>query len=79
MLRRRATQQELEDFLIAWWVDLADQPPALKGKMQINTDAWSQMMLELDTTLDAQQRQKLLDKLDLFINELGELVSETAA
>jgi hypothetical protein len=47
--------------------------------MQINTDAWSQMMLELDTTLDAQQRQKLLDKLDLFINELGELVQEPAA
>ena len=79
MLRRRATAQELEDFLIAWWVDLADQPPALKRKMQINTDAWSQMMLELDTTLDAQQRQKLLDKLDLFINELGELVQEAAA
>jgi hypothetical protein len=79
MLRRRATAQELEDFLIAWWVELEDQPPALKRKMQINTDAWSQMMLELDTTLDAQQRQKLLDKLDLFINELGELVQEPAA
>lgn len=79
MLRRRATAQELEDFLIAWWVDLADQPPALKRKMKTNTDAWSQMMLELDTTLDAQQRQKLLDKLDLFINELGELVQEAAA
>jgi hypothetical protein len=79
MLRRRASSEELERFLIAWWVDLADQPPALQRKMKINTDAWSQMMLELDTTLDEQQRQNLLDKLDLFIKELGELIPEATA
>jgi hypothetical protein len=39
----------------------------------VNTDAWSRMILELDTTLDARQRQKWLDKLDLFIEELGAL------
>ncbi|GMQ77483.1 MAG: hypothetical protein BMS9Abin01_2838 [Gammaproteobacteria bacterium] len=74
ILRRRASDEELERFLIGWWVDLAGQPPALKRKMAINTDAWSRMILELDTTLDARQRQKLLDKLDLFIEELGALV-----
>ena len=79
MLRRRASDQELERFLIAWWVDLADQPPALKRTMEINADAWPRMMLELDTTLDDQQRQNVLDKLDLFIEELGELVPKKTA
>jgi hypothetical protein len=79
MLRRRASSEELERFLVAWWVDLADQPPVLKRKMQINTQAWSQMMLELDKTLDSGQRQELLDTLDLFIKELGELVPEKTA
>jgi hypothetical protein len=76
MLRGRASDAELERFLVAWWVDLADQPPTLKHKMTVNTDAWSQMILALDKTLDEQQRQRLLDKLDLFIDALGELVAE---
>ena len=76
MLRRHASKAELEGFLTAWWVNLADQPPALARKMKINTDAWSQLMLELDTTLDEGQRQHLLDKLDLFIKEFSELAAE---
>lgn len=79
LLRGRASRQALEAFLVAWWVELADQPPALERKMQFNTRAWSQMMLELDATLNANQRQELLDTLDLFIEELGALVPEKAA
>ena len=74
MLRRRASSAELERFLVAWWVELADQPPELARKMESNTRAWSQMMLELDKTLDPRQRRELLDTLDEFIEELGELV-----
>ena len=76
MLRGRASNAELERFLIAWWVDLADQPPTLQHKMTINTDAWSKMILALDKTLDDQQRQRLLDKLDLFIDAFSELIAE---
>lgn len=76
MLRRKASNEELERYLVAWWVDLANQPPVLKRKMELNTDGWSQMLLALDKTLDDRQRQKLLDKLDLYIKELGELVPE---
>lgn len=76
MLRGRASNAELERFLVAWWVDLAEQPPTLKHKMTINTDAWSQMILALDKTLDDQQRQRLLDTLDLFIDAFGELIAE---
>ncbi len=76
MLRGRASDAQLERFLVAWGVDLADQPPTLKHKMTANTDAWSQMILALDKTLDDQQRQRLLDKLDLFIDAFGELVAE---
>ena len=76
MLKGRAPDEELERYLVAWWVNLADQPPTLKHKMAINADTWSQMILALDKTLDDHQRQKLLDKLDLFIEELGELVPE---
>jgi hypothetical protein len=79
MLRARATHEALEQFLVAWWVELDDQPPALARKMRLNTKAWSQMMLALDATLDAQQRQNLLDKLDLFIEAFEELVPEKAA
>jgi hypothetical protein len=75
MLRGRTSDAELERFLIAWWIDLADQPPTLKNKMTINTDAWSQMILALDKTLDDQQRQRLLDKLDLFIDAFSDLVA----
>lgn len=79
MLRRRASNEELEQFLVAWWVELADQPPALERKMTLNTVAWSQMMLALDATLDDQQRQNLLDKLDLFIEAFEELGAEKMA
>lgn len=79
LLRRRASAEELERFLIAWWVELAGQPPTLKRKMQVNNRAWSQMMLELDETLDPEQREELIDTLDTFIEELGELVPEKAA
>lgn len=79
MLRRRASNEELEQFLVAWWVELADQPPALERKMTLNTVAWSQMMLALDATLDDQQRQNLLDKLDLFIEAFEELEAEKTA
>lgn len=79
LLRRRASPQVLERFLIAWWVELADQPAELERKMQINTRAWSRMMLELDATLEPSQRRELLDTLDRFIKELGALVPEKAA
>jgi hypothetical protein len=76
MLKRRASAYELQSFLIAWWVELADQPPALETKMKINTEAWSELILDLDTTVDAGQRQSLLDTLDMFIEELGALIPE---
>jgi len=79
MLRRRASTRELEDFLNAWWVELADQPPVLRRKMAINTDTWTEMLLDLDATVDREQRQKLLDKLDHFIEEFEKLLPQQTA
>lgn len=79
MLRRGAGAAELEAFLVVWWVEFADQPPALARKMGLNREAWTQMMLELDTTLDAEQRTSVLDTLDLFIEELGALAADRTA
>ena len=79
MLRRQASAAELEGYLIDWWVELADQPPMLRRKMAINTDAWTQMLLDLDATVDREQRQMLLDKLDHFIEEFEKLLPEQAA
>jgi hypothetical protein len=79
MLKRRASHEQLEAFLTAWWVELADQPPALAHKMQLNSEAWSRMMLALDKTLDVQQRRNVLDRLDQFIEAFSELVPEKAA
>jgi len=78
LLRNRASATQLQRFLFAWWVELADQPPALARKMRLNTQAWSQMMLALDASLDERQRQNLLDKLDQFIGAFEELISEQA-
>ena len=52
---------------------------ALEAKMAINTEAWSELILDLDTTVDAGQRQSLLDTLDMFIEELGALIPEKTA
>ena len=79
MLRRRASAEELERFLVAWWVELADQPPVLERKMAINTGAWTEMLLDLDATVNREQRQMLLDKLDHFIDEFGKLLPEKSA
>jgi hypothetical protein len=79
MLRRGTASEELQRFLVSWWVDLANQPAALERKMEINTDAWTKMLLDLDATVDAQQRQKLLDKLDHFIDEFSALLPREAA
>jgi hypothetical protein len=78
LLRNRASGAQLQRLLFAWWVELADQPPALARKMRLNTQAWSQMMLALDASLDERQRQNLLDKLDQFIEAFEELISEQA-
>jgi len=37
------------------------------------------MVLDLDATVDREQRQMLLDKLDHFIDEFGKLLPEKAA
>lgn len=79
MLKRRASHEQLEAFLTAWWVELADQPPGLAHKMQLNSEAWSRMMLALDKTLDVQQRRNVLDRLDQFIEAFSELVPGKAA
>jgi hypothetical protein len=76
LLRQHAPRSELERYLTDWWVELADQPPALQEKLEINRRAWSRMVLALDATVDVEQRQKLLDTLDLFIEEFGELASD---
>ena len=79
MLRRGPAAEELQGSLVSWWVDLANQTAALNRKIEINTDAWTQLLLDLDTTVDAGQRQRLLDKLDHFINEFIELLPEGTA
>jgi len=79
MLRRRVSAEELERFLVAWWVELAGQPAALKRKMALNTDVWTEMILDLDATVDGEQRQMLLDKLDHFIEEFVKLLPEKTA
>jgi len=76
LLVERASRQELEAFLIAWWVELAGQPPDLERRMDRTQREWSSMMLELDKTLDANQRAELLETLDTFIVELGALVPD---
>lgn len=79
MLRARASREELEAFLVAWWVDLAGRPPDLERRMDRTEREWSLLMLELDKTLDARQRAELLETLDTFIVELGALVPERQA
>lgn len=77
LLRRRAPSHELERHLFAWWVELADQPAALAQQIKDNDRAWSEMVIALDATVDADQRRQLLDTLDRFIEAFAELAAES--
>lgn len=79
LIRRQASEQELNEFLMDWWVELAGIPAALEREVAISQAGWARLVLDLDASLDKLQREHLLDKLDHFIDELRELVAETTA
>jgi hypothetical protein len=77
MLRRGASSEELDDFLLGWWGDLSGLPESLRAMMKTTTRDWTRLILDLDDSLSDEQRRHLLEKLDRFVAELGSLVPES--
>lgn len=76
LLRADQGAQAVETFLIAWWVEAADRDPRLVNDFQQLRDGWIRMLVELDATLDEQQRDHLLARLtDLRDDLAGEIDS----
>ena len=66
LLRAQADQQALTQFLVAWWVDFAEQPPRLVSKVaQIRAETIDMLQM-LDDTLSEEQR-------DRFVREIADI------
>lgn len=79
MLRARAPRGEIAAFLDAWWVRLADRPPALARKLAASDAAWVALLVVLDGTLDEQQRQHVLARLESYREGLAPLLARGIA
>ncbi len=66
LLRAQADEQALAQFLVAWWVDFADQPPRLVSKVAQVRAETIDMLQMLDDTLSEEQR-------DRFVGEVSDI------
>ena len=66
LLRTQANEQALTQFLVAWWVDFADQPPPLVSKVAQVRAETIEMLQMLDGTLSEEQRER-------FIGEVADI------
>ncbi len=66
LLRAQADQQALTQFLVAWWVDFAEQPPQLVSKVAQLRYQTIEMVQALDDTLSEEQRER-------FIGEIADI------
>lgn len=79
MLRSGAGETELRRFLEAWWVDYADVPPDLEAKLETAVAGWKSMLLQIDQSASREQRERVLGKLDAYIEDLDELTPTSQA
>ena len=74
LLREGPDSRALEGFLVAWWVDQADRGPALVDAYPRMRDGWIEMLAGLDSTLDAQQRTRLVARIAELRDDLGSAI-----
>lgn len=70
LLREGAGTERVQAHLESWWVFRGDQPPALRAAGRRLVEGLREMSVAVDATLDARQRQHLLNKIDDLIDDL---------
>lgn len=63
LLREQATREDIEAFLTAYWVERSNMPEQLAGALVRNGERYQEMIVALDGTLSAQQREKALERI----------------
>ena len=75
LLDARADEAELATFLAAWWIDFADRPEALVGRIEQMRRASARLALRLDASLTSRQRSKFVKRVAKLRRDL-EAVSD---
>lgn len=79
LLREDSDPQTIERFLVAWWVEQSDRKPELMDRYFRIRDAWVKMLVDLDGTLDDDQRARVVARVgDLRDDLAGEANREVA-
>ena len=79
LLRDGASEPALRRFLEAWWVEYADIPPELEGKLETAMARWKTLLVQIDRSASEKQRKRALGKLDAYIEELSKLAQTVQA
>jgi hypothetical protein len=79
LLREEADSRNLEGFLVAWWVDRAGREPALVDAYPRMRAGWIEMLVALDSTLDARQRARVVARIARLRDDLAGAVDGEVA
>jgi hypothetical protein len=63
LLRRGASSERIERFLVAWLVDYSDIPASLRSSRDRLRQGLADLVVRLDATLSDEQRRNLIDRL----------------
>lgn len=77
LLASNAGADRIEAHLRGWWLFESPVPPDLKQRRDMQMAALRQLLVELDASLDSQQRAHLVDRLDDLVSDARDLAQET--
>lgn len=63
LLREGAAKEEIEAFLLDYWVERSGMPEELTAKLDANRERFRAMIVALDATLDREQRNTARDRI----------------
>ena len=74
-LRAGADGTEIEARLRTWWISLERLDSKVRRRLDQSRERWKVLAIELDATLEPEQRANLLERLDGYIEALSPLAS----
>ena len=74
LLRARVTGDEIEAYLIAWWINQTGRNQALIRKVDMLHDDFKALIVAIDGSLSDAQRKHFIKRLDRLINTLEDLI-----
>ncbi len=74
LLRSRAAANEIEAYLIAWWVDQTGRNPVLERKVDILQEDFKVLVVTVDGSLSGAQRKHFTKRLNRIIDNLEDLI-----